>query len=211
MLKTLLIIISIVAVAAGIVFIPTFIPADGTTDNQPISVSTQKSVPIVAAARWQVGKTLRYDGSYQKLDYPNGDVAIETGVCTDVIIRALRQARNIDLQKLVHEDMRKNFSAYPKKWGLTRPDRNIDHRRVPNLQTFFSRRGWKLQLKSDLSNFQPGDLVTCIVPPHLPHIMVISDKLSPEGRPYVIHNIGAGAQEEDVLSEFELTGHYRIK
>jgi uncharacterized protein YijF (DUF1287 family) len=211
LLKSLLIIISIVAVAAGIVLIPNFVPADKIADNQPTVISSQKSVPIVAAARSQIGKTLRYDGSYQKLDYPNGDIPIETGVCTDVIIRALRQACNMDLQKLVHEDMRKNFSVYPKKWGLTRPDRNIDHRRVPNLQTFFSRRGWKLKLKSDFSNFQPGDLVTCIVPPHLPHIMIISNKLSPEGRPYVIHNIGAGAQEEDVLSEFELTGHYRIK
>ncbi|MEW6709604.1 MAG: DUF1287 domain-containing protein [Candidatus Riflebacteria bacterium] len=166
---------------------------------------------IVSAARGQVGKTLRYDPAYRQLSYPGGDIPLEIGVCTDVVIRALRQSHQLDLQKLVHEDMKKNFSQYPKKWGLTRPDKNIDHRRVPNLQTFFQRRGWQIRLGEKPEDFRPGDLVTCIVPPNLPHIMVVSDRLSPDGRPLIIHNIGAGAQEEDLLFEFKLTGHYRIK
>lgn len=214
MLKTIFLIISLIALGVGIVISPSLVSTGRV--SVPAAVETPQtpatnSPPIVAAARWQVGKTLRYDGSYQKLSYPNGDVPMETGVCTDVIVRALRKARGLDLQKLVHEDMKKSFASYPKKWGLSRPDRNIDHRRVPNLQTFFKRRGWRLPLKADFANFKPGDLVTCIVPPHLPHIMIISDKRSPDGRPFVIHNIGAGAQEEDVLAEFKLTGHYRIK
>lgn len=208
MFKFLLIIISLVAVGVGLSFAPAFIPA-----NTPPALTEmpQVSVPLVAAARAQVGRTLRYDPAYRKLAYPNGDIPIEVGVCTDVVIRAMRQALNLDLQKLVHEDMKKHFGAYPKNWGLTRPDRNIDHRRVPNLQTYFKRRDWQLQLSGDYASFKPGDIVTCIVPPHLPHIMIISDKRSPDGRPLVIHNIGAGAQEEDVLAEFKLTGHYRIK
>lgn len=175
------------------------------------TVTADKAILLVEAARAQVGKTLAYDPAYRRLKYPMGDVPIETGVCTDVIIRALRNSHKIDLQKLVHQDMTKNFSAYPRNWGLKKPDPNIDHRRVLNLQTFFRRKGWKLSLKSDLTAFKPGDIVTCIVPPHLPHIMIVSDKMSPEGRPLIIHNIGAGAQEEDLLFEFKLTGHYRIK
>jgi uncharacterized protein YijF (DUF1287 family) len=175
------------------------------------TVTADKAILLVEAARAQVGKTLAYDPAYRRLKYPMGDVPIETGVCTDVIIRALRISHKLDLQKLVHQDMTKNFSAYPRNWGLKKPDPNIDHRRVLNLQTFFRRKGWKLSLKSDLTAFKPGDIVTCIVPPHLPHIMIVSDKMSPEGRPLIIHNIGAGAQEEDLLFEFKLTGHYRIK
>ena len=211
MLKILLVLISIVAVGVGIAIAPSFLAHQQTI--APItSITPQKpSPPIVEAARSQVGVTLRYDPSYQKLSYPGGDVPIEVGVCTDVIIRALRKSHNLDLQKLLHEDMKKNFARYPKTWGLSRPDRNIDHRRVPNLQTYFKRRGWQLPLVKEAERFKPGDIVTCIVPPHLPHIMIVSDKLSPEGRPLVIHNIGAGAQEEDMLFELELTGHYRIK
>jgi uncharacterized protein YijF (DUF1287 family) len=166
---------------------------------------------IADAARTQVGKTVRYDPSYVGLDYPNGDVPIEMGVCTDVVVRALRASLGMDLQKLVHEDMRRNFPRYPQIWGLKEPDKNIDHRRVPNLQTFFKRNGWELPISKDIRDYQPGDLVTCIVPPNLPHIMIVSGRSSAAGRPFVIHNIGAGTQEEDRLFEFKLTGHYRVK
>lgn len=166
--------------------------------------------PVVEAAREQIGKTLTYDSGYRAMEYPLGDVPIEVGVCTDVVIRALRAGRGMDLQKLVHEDMKANFSKYPKIWGLKGTDRNIDHRRVPNLRTFMTRKGWSKELKKDPENFLPGDLITCTVPPHLPHIMVVSDKKNPDGVPLVIHNIGRGTREEDRLFAFELTGHYRI-
>jgi uncharacterized protein YijF (DUF1287 family) len=164
---------------------------------------------IVAAARKQVGVTVRYDPAYVTLAYPGGDVPKERGVCTDVIVRAFRDSLSQDLQKLVHEDMRANFSAYPKNWGLSRPDKNIDHRRVPNLRAFFKRRGFSLPVTKDPADYRPGDIVTCTVPPNLPHVMIVSDKKTDKGVPLMIHNIGAGAQEEDVLFEFPLTGHYR--
>jgi uncharacterized protein len=166
---------------------------------------------IVAAARKQVGVTLSYDPAYVSLSYPGGDVPREKGVCTDVVIRALRDGLSQDLQKLVHEDMRSNFSTYPKNWGLSRTDKNIDHRRVPNLQIYFKRCGYALAVTKDVAKFQPGDLITCTVPPHLPHVMIVSDKKTDEGVPLVIHNIGAGAREEDVLFTYPLTGHYRWK
>jgi len=166
---------------------------------------------FVEAARSQIGKTICYDPSYQVITYPNGDVPIDRGVCTDVIIRALRVAYNYDLQEFVHEDMKKNFSKYPQIWGLSHPDKNIDHRRVPNLQTFFKRKGWSLPLSNQLSEFKTGDIVTCIVPPNLPHIMIVSDRRNRNNFPLVIHNIGNGTQEEDLLFEYELTGHYRIE
>ncbi|TAG08601.1 MAG: DUF1287 domain-containing protein [Verrucomicrobia bacterium] len=166
---------------------------------------------IADAARSQVGKTLKYDPSYRALDYPNGDVAISVGVCTDVVIRALRSSLGLDLQKSVHEDMKNNFPKYPQIWRLRAPDKNIDHRRVPNLKVFFKRQGYELTVSQDQKNYKAGDLVTCIVPPHLPHIMVVSDRLTDDGRPLVIHNIGSGAKEEDRLFDFKLTGHYRLK
>lgn len=161
-------------------------------------------------ARRQIGVTVEYDGSYERLSYPGGDVPIERGVCTDVVIRALRHL-DFDLQKEVHEDMKRNFSAYPKRWGLKRPDKNIDHRRVPNLQTFFKRRGWSLPVTQKAADYKPGDLVTCTVGGNLPHIMIVSDRKSEDGTPLIIHNIGAGTEEEDCLFTFPLTGHYRVK
>jgi len=165
---------------------------------------------IVEAARSQIGITITYDPSYRILAYPNGDVPLDRGVCTDVIIRALRSALAMDMQKLVHEDMKDNMPEYPDNWGLKKPDKNIGHRRVPNLQTFFVRKGWALNVSNKAEDYQPGDFVTCIVPPHLPHIMIVSDRRNSDGRPLIIHNIGAGTKEEDRLFEFELTGHYRI-
>ena len=175
------------------------------------AAETREAGPIVTAARTQIGVTIRYDPAYQTLSYPKGDVPMEGGVCTDVVIRALRSGLTMDLQQLVHEDMKLHFARYPKKWGLKTPDRNIDHRRVPNLQTYFQRRGWQLSVTKDGADYLPGDLVTCIVPPHLPHIMIVSNRtVDGTERPLVIHNIGAGVKEEDRLFEFALTGHYRI-
>ncbi|MDK3157150.1 DUF1287 domain-containing protein [Kamptonema cortianum] len=168
------------------------------------------SEKLVEAARSQVGVTVRYDPAYRALPYPDGDFPLESGVCTDVLIRALRQSHHLDLQKLVHEDMRENFGLYPKIWGLKKPDKNIDHRRVPNLQTYFKRQGWSLPVTKNPKDCRPGDLVTCTVPPRLPHIMIVSDRKNPQGIPLIIHNIGSGTVEEDRLFEFPLTGHYRI-
>lgn len=165
---------------------------------------------IIKAARAQIGVTTGYDPAYRAMDYPGGDVPATSGVCTDVVIRALRTAVGFDLQKQVHEDMKSNFSRYPGLWGLRRTDRNIDHRRVPNLQTFFTRKGWQQPIPAHPEGYQPGDIVTCTVPPNLPHIMWVSDRRTAAGRPLVIHNIGQGACEEDRLADFPITGRYRV-
>ena len=169
-----------------------------------------ETAKFLAAAEAQIGTTLTYDPAYVSLPYPGGDVPLDRGVCSDVAIRAFRGI-GFDLQKEIHEDMKRAFSAYPKQWGLRKPDANIDHRRVLNLMTFFKRRGKSLPITRNAADYQPGDLVTCIVPKNLPHIMVVSDQLSPldPTRRLVIHNIGQGARAEDRLFEFELTGHYR--
>ena len=173
-------------------------------------ISAPGETDVVAAARKQVGVTIGYDSAYRKLTYPNGDVPRESGVCTDVIIRALRDARKIDLQKLVHEDMKTSFSKYPQMWGLKAPDSNIDHRRVPNLQCYFKRKGYALPVSKNAADYKPGDIVTVMVGGKLPHIMIVSDKKTAAGVPLAIHNIGSGTQEEDVLFTYPLTGHYRI-
>jgi uncharacterized protein YijF (DUF1287 family) len=166
---------------------------------------------LVRAAERQIGVTLLYDPSYVRLDYPGGDVPRDRGVCTDVVVRAYRHALGVDLQVLVHEDMRRNFAAYPRLWGMSGPDPNIDHRRVPNLRTFFRRRGAELDVPAEPSGFLPGDLVSQLLPGNLAHIVVVSDRLSGDGAtPLVIHNIGAGAQCENTLFSFEITGRYRF-
>ena len=167
------------------------------------------SPKVIEGAKKQVGVTRGYDGSYRKIAYPNGDVPRETGVCTDVVIRAYRHA-GVDLQVLVHEDMKGHFSAYPKTWGLRRPDPNIDHRRVPNLATFFTRQGAKLPVTRRGADYQPGDVVTWRLSSGVPHIGLVSDVRVPNTDRYrVVHNIGAGAQIEDVLFAYAVTGHYR--
>ncbi len=135
---------------------------------------------------------------------------IERGVCTDVVIRALRKSLNMDLQQLLHEDMTKSFSQYPTIWGLKKPDRNIDHRRVPNLKTYFERKGYSLGVSRKAKDYLPGDLVTCTVGGNRPHIMIVSDRKTAAGVPFVIHNIGSGTKEQDRLFDFAVTGHYRI-
>ncbi|WP_069061580.1 DUF1287 domain-containing protein [Sinorhizobium sp. RAC02] len=165
---------------------------------------------LVAAARKQVGVTLTYDAAYSRLDYPGGDVQRERGVCTDVLVRAYRDGLGIDLQVLVHEDMRRAFSAYPALWGLKKTDRNIDHRRVPNLQAFFRRAGAALALSENGGDYLPGDIVSQMLPGNLPHIAIVANERSSDGsRPLVVHNIGAGARLEDVLFAYPITGHYR--
>lgn len=175
------------------------------------SVAVGASPELVQAARVQTQSPVVYDGAYVRINYPMGDVPQDRGVCTDVVIRAYRSI-GIDLQVLVHEDMRDNFSAYPALWGLSRPDRNIDHRRVPNLQRYFERSSAKLPASKAAADYQPGDLVTWMLPGNLPHIGIVSDQKAPgTGRPMVIHNIGAGTTEEDMLFAFPVTGHYRFR
>lgn len=160
---------------------------------------------LITSARAQIGVTTLYDGSYRALGYPGGDVEKSLGVCTDVIVRAYRDAFDFDFQKAVHEDMRAAFSAYPPLWGLTRTDRNIDHRRVPNLETYLTRQHAKRALPDNLSDLAPGDLVTMRLPGNLPHIAIVSDKQDWLNRRYVIHNIGRGAREDVLDSALEKT------
>lgn len=172
--------------------------------QQEITEPEGPSPQIVQSARNQIGKTLRYDPAYTKLKYPMGDVPMEKGVCTDVVIRALRE-QNIDLQELVHQDMSRNFSVYPKRWGLKQPDTNIDHRRVPNLMTYFTRQGWAVQD----ADYQAGDIVTWELKGNRPHIGIVSDRKIGD-RPLIIHNIGSGTREDDVLYRYTITGHFRL-
>ena len=167
---------------------------------------------LVAAGIAQIGITTIYDPAYVTLAYPGGDVAAERGVCTDVIVRAYRSGLGLDLQQLVHEDMRRDFSAYPRTWGLSRPDRNIDPRRVPNLQVFFARQKASLPMTDRPADFRPGDIITQMLPGNLAHIALVSHFASSDGeRPLCIHNIGAGARLEDILFAYRLTGHYRFR
>jgi uncharacterized protein YijF (DUF1287 family) len=185
---------------------------------------------LIAAAEARINKTITYDPAYISLKYPGGDVAPDRGVCSDVVIRAYR-ALGIDLQQRVHEDMRRKFRVYPARWGLKRPDPNIDHRRVPNLRRFFTRHGKALPVSADAGDYKPGDLVTWdVAKPRLlpgtlkfsrstasgrltfartPHIGIVTDKLSPDGkRPLIVHNIGAGTVSEDMLFAYQITGRY---
>lgn len=159
---------------------------------------------LVEDARSQIGVTRYYDAAYTKLDYPLGDVPKVKGVCTDVVIRALREQK-LDLQQLIHEDMRQNFARYPKKWGLKSTDRNIDHRRVPNIATYFTHKGYAVS-----GEFLAGDVVTWDLGKGQTHIGIVSDRKTAAGVPLIIHNIGRGTQEEDILHRFKLTGHFRL-
>jgi uncharacterized protein YijF (DUF1287 family) len=168
----------------------------------------QRALELVAAARAQVGVTLVYDPSYQRIGYPMGDVAPERGVCSDVVVRAFR-AVGIDLQQEVHRDMKRHFAAYPNNWSLTAPDPNIDHRRVPNLAIWFKRQGYALPVTSNPADYQAGDVVAWILANGRPHIGIVSDRRSADGSRLVIHNIGAGAREEDVLFAYRISGRFR--
>ncbi len=177
---------------------------------------TKKAMTIrdrfILGAVAQYGVTNSYNGAYRRISYPNGDVDISTGVCTDVIVRAFR-AVNIDLQQEIHRDMKRNFHKYPKKWGLRRPDRNIDHRRVPNMEVYFERKGYKIPVgkQGDFSTYLPGDLVVWRINNDLTHIGIVSDQKVPEtSRYYIIHNPFQGVEISDWLVEFDIINHFRI-
>ena len=166
---------------------------------------------LVNAAIERTRQNVSYNGSYFRIAYPNGDVPANFGVCTDVVIRAYR-AIGTDLQVLVHEDMSANFGSYPSKriWGMSSTDTNIDHRRVPNLQAFFSRHGKSLPVTDNRKDYAPGDIVTWMLPGNLPHIGIVTDRLSrPGGDPLIVHNIGSGPSLDDMLFSYKITGHYR--
>jgi hypothetical protein len=173
--------------------------------------SALDATQLEAAALERTRHAITYDGRYFVIPYPGGDVPAHIGVCTDVIIRSYR-ALGIDLQQRVHEDMKAHFDRYPSKriWGLNRPDTNIDHRRVPNLQTYFSRHGEALPVTQNPADYQRGDIVTWMLPGNLPHIGIITGQRDPlTRRPLVVHNIGRGPQLEDMLFKFPITGRYR--
>lgn len=173
------------------------------------SAQTSDALKVVNAARAQIGVTTAYDPAYSRMAYPMGDVPLEHGVCSDVVIRAYRKA-GIDFQRLVYKDMQAHFPAYPKLWRLKKPDSNIDHRRVPNLEVFFKRQGKSLVVTDLTENFKPGDIVSWRLANGLAHIGIVSNKKSLiGGRALVIHNIGHGTQEEDVLFAWRIVGHYR--
>ncbi len=166
---------------------------------------------LAGAAIAIVDPTIHYDPSYFSITYPNGDIPKNKGVCTDVIIRAYRKL-GIDLQKKVHEDMKVNFLKYPnlKKWGMTKTDTNIDHRRVPNLEVFFERKGIKLALSEEAKNYKPGEIVTWIINEKLPHIGIITNKKSYDGkRNLIVHNVGGGQVLEDCLFSYKIVGHFK--
>lgn len=167
---------------------------------------------LVNAAKERTKHIVIYYAGYQRIPYPNGDIPANLGVCTDVIIRSYRKL-NIDLQQLVHEDMRANFKLYPSKrlWRLKAPDRNIDHRRVPNLQVFFKRHGKSLKISNNPNDYKAGDLVTWLLPGNLTHIGIVIDKKSKDQkRPLIVHNIGLGPKAEDMLFKYKISGHYRF-
>ena len=164
---------------------------------------------LAAAAEERATHHVVYDAAYERIPYPNGDVSEFRGVCADEVIRAYRLL-GIDLQKLVHNDMQRAFGAYPKRWGLSAPDTNIDHRRVPNLATFFARHGAALPVSDKGDDYQPGDVVVWAIPDGRPHIGIVTERRSDDGqRPLVLHNIGMGPQIEDMLFVLKITGHFR--
>ncbi len=177
------------------------------------ALATEFEKAFSEAAIERTEHRVRYDGAYIAIPYPGGDVPADQGVCTDVVIRLYRTL-GVDLQKRVHEDMTLHFDRYPSKalWGLKRPDPNIDHRRVPNLQAFFSRHGQTLPVSTQVEDYRAGDIVTWMLPGNLPHIGALVNERSPlSGAPLVVHNIGRGPQLEDVLFAYPMTGHYRYE
>ena len=184
-----------------------------TAVAESLSSGITKTFPekLSDAAISIIDPSIDYDPSYFKIDYPNGDIPKNKGVCTDVIIRSYRKL-GIDLQKEVHEDMLENFSDYPnlKKWGLKKPDTNIDHRRVPNLEVFFERKGEKLAVTQNPLDYKTGDLVTWMIGDKLPHIGIVAHKKSADGkRNLIVHNVGSGQVLEDCLFSWKIVGHFR--
>jgi uncharacterized protein YijF (DUF1287 family) len=187
-------------------------PGAAQINNQQAAPSVEVKPPalkqLIDAAVEQTNFTKSYDPAYVRIAYPNGDVPMETGVCSDVVIRAFRKL-GIDLQKEVHEDMRANFSAYPNKWGLKRPDTNIDHRRVPNLMTYFKRKGKTAAMTQNAQDYKPGDIVAWDLGGGITHIGLMTQVQGEGGRYKIVHNIGWGTRVEDRLFEWKIIGHYR--
>lgn len=188
-------------------------PSHGAQSQSPAARPSSGSPfldKLVEAAIERTGHEVRYDPSYFKIDYPGGDVPAEVGVCTDEVIRSYR-ALGVDLQREVHEDMERDFGAYPHKWGLKKTDTNIDHRRVPNLMVFFERQGASLPVTQDARDYRPGDVVTWDLNAQMTHIGIVVNVPSDadENRMQIVHNIGAGPKMEDVLFSWKITGHYR--
>lgn len=186
----------------------TMAPSHVDSQQSVAQAVTPHNLALARSAEKQVEKTLYYDPSYTSLDYPGGDVPIIRGVCSDVVVRALREQGN-DLQQLLHQDMKSNFAAYPHLWQLKKPDVNIDQRRVPNLEFYFQRHKMSQPITQLAKDYLPGDIVSWRLDNGLAHIGIVSSKRSPTGTPLVVHNIGAGAQIEDVLSSWKIKGHYR--
>ena len=180
-------------------------PVRATTPPAPET----KAQLLALAAMQQVGQTTKYDPAYVKLAYPGGDVPIDRGVCTDVVVRALRKL-GVDLQVLIHEDMKAAFDSYPQNWGLKRPDRNIDHRRVPNIARYLHRKGKAVPVTRDAGDYRPGDIVVWRLADGRLHMGIVSNVLVPgTQRHEIVHNFGAGAQREDRLFELEVIDHFR--
>jgi uncharacterized protein YijF (DUF1287 family) len=176
-------------------------------NQKPISFEEKLSNAAISI----IDESIVYTPDYVSIKYPNGDVHRKTGVCSDVIIRAYRKL-GIDLQKEVHEDMKANFSKYPTKWGLKKTDTNIDHRRVPNLEVFFERKGKKLPVTNNSNDYKTGEIVTWMIGGKLPHIGIITNKKTSDGkRPMIVHNVGGGQVLEDCLFSYEIVGHYKYE
>jgi len=176
-----------------------------------IKNSTSFEEKLSNAAISIIDKNVAYTPNYVSIKYPNGDVPAKAGVCTDVIIRAYRKL-NIDLQKEVHEDMKANFSKYPKTWNLTKTDTNIDHRRVPNLEVFFERKGKELKITQNASDYKTGEIVTWMINGKLPHIGIVTHLKSEDGkRNLIVHNVGGGQVLADCLFSYKIVGHYRFE
>jgi len=179
--------------------------------NSIFAQTVAEKINLSNAALSLTEQSVTYDPAYFSIEYPNGDVPSNKGVCTDVIIRAYRKL-GVDLQKEVHEDMKANFSKYPKIWGLNTTDKNIDHRRVPNLMTYFKRKGGALVITKSSKDYLPGDIVAWNLGGAVTHIGVVVNKKSKDGkRNLIVHNIGAGQVLEDCLFKFKIIGHYRLK
>jgi hypothetical protein len=183
------------------------LPTQAARTVNPNSPPSQR---VINASLEQISYTFSYDPAYVKLGYPGGDVPLERGVCADVVIRAFRKA-GVDLQKEVHEDMAAHFAAYPNHWGASKPDHNIDHRRVANLMAYLERQGKSLAVSSDPQPYQPGDVVAWDLGHGRLHIGMVSDvRVGGQARYAVVHNIGAGAKLEDLLFAWKIIGHYRF-
>ena len=212
-MKLLLLLIGVLAASgcqreAHVINVGPAVPPSPIIRPLPDNASPQLKQMLEGAIA-QAGVTTGYDPAYVALDYPNGDVPETTGVCSDVVVRALRKA-GTDLQKEVHEDMKAARSAYPNKWGANNPDRNIDHRRVLNLMTYFTRKGKSLPISDNATDYQPGDIVAWKLTSGIDHIGIVTNMVSGSGDRYlIVHNIGAGTRIEDVLFAWTIKGHYR--